>query len=129
MNQFTLSYLPNRLAICRLDSSAQVPNWADIDAPFICITRTQDELSIVCGEDSVPRGEQAERGWRAFKVEDQLDLEQAGIISSLTGPLARAHISVFSVSTFDTDYVLVKEDDLEKAISVFSEFCKIQPLI
>ena len=129
MRQFTLSYLPNRLAICRLDANLEIPSWADIRAPFISVTRTQDELSIVCNEDSVPAGELAERGWRAFKVEGQIDLEMTGIISTLTAPLANAQISVFSLSTFDTDYILVKEKDLEKAISVFSEFCKIKSLI
>ena len=110
----TLSLLPGKLMICRLEPKAIIPDWADA-AGFVSITRTSDELSIVCLEAGVPAGVKADRGWRCFKVEGPLDLSLTGVLASLLGPLAEARINIFAISTFDTDYVLVKEDKVSRA--------------
>jgi hypothetical protein len=85
---------------------------------FFSITRTGEELSVVCREVLVPEGIRAERGWRAIRVAGVLDLSQVGVLASLAVPLAGAGISLFALSTFDTDYLLVKEQDLGRAVEV-----------
>ena len=112
----TLSVLPDSFAICRLDRDA-VPLWAAANH-FISITCTTDELSIVCHDRNVPNSVKCDRGWRCFRVEGPLDLTLTGILASLTAPLAEAKIALFAVSTYDTDYVLVKEDNLTCAVDV-----------
>jgi hypothetical protein len=112
----TLSVLPEPLAICRLDREASVPEWAT--GNFISIARTSDELSIVCDERDMPSGVKADRGWRALKIEGPLDLALTGVLASIAVPLAEARINIFAISTFDTDYVLVKADRVAEAIGV-----------
>ena len=114
MKPLTLSVLPDTFAICRLDARAPIPAWARGD--FVAITRTRDELSIVCAQANVPDGIACERDWRALRVEGKLDFALTGVLASLSAPLADAGISIFALSTFDTDYVLVKARDLEKGI-------------
>ncbi len=106
----TLTVLPETLAVCRLASDAAVPGWA-MAGSFSSITRTADELSVVCAQSQVPDGVKREGGWRGLKVEGPLDFALTGILASLAAPLAQAGISIFAVSTYDTDYVLVKELD------------------
>lgn len=120
-----LSILPQTLAICRLDKNAPVPDWALRTSQFGSITASSEEISIVCDELVVPEGVKVVKGWRAFKVEGPLDLTMTGVIASLTGPLAAAGVSVFTLSTYDTDYLLVKIESLEEAVRVLSEFCSI----
>jgi hypothetical protein len=112
-----LQVLAHRLAVCRLDGEAPMPDWVLRDG-FVSITRTAEELSVVCREVHVPDGIRAERGWRAFRVVGVLDFSQTGILARLASPLAAAGISLFVLSTFDTDYLLVKEHDLSRAIAV-----------
>lgn len=116
----TLSVLPDRFAICHLASGSALPDWA-LKPPFAAAVRTADELSLVCAEALVPAQIQAERGWRAIKVQGPLDFALTGVLSSLAGPLAQARISIFAISTFETDYLLVKEATLENALSVLSQ--------
>jgi hypothetical protein len=111
----TLQLLAAHLAICRLAPSAAVPQWAT-GGGFLSITRTEEELSLVCAESAVPHDAKCERGWRAFKVEGPLDFALTGVLASIAAPLAAARVSIFAVSTFDTDYVLVKEDALDEAV-------------
>ncbi|BBL80175.1 amino acid-binding protein [Rubrobacter xylanophilus] len=103
-----------RLAVCRLGPEEEVPAWA-VEAPFFSVTRSPEELSVVCPEDLVPDGIRREGGWRVLKVEGPLDFGQTGILSSLLGPLSG--VGVFVLSTYETDYVLVKEDQLGRAVS------------
>lgn len=110
----TLTILPEVLAICRLSTDEVVPAWTML-GEFVSITHTRDELSIVCATENVPPDVQADRGWRAFKVEGPLDLGLTGILASLANPLAAAQINLFAVATFDTDYLLVKEYNLARA--------------
>ena len=114
-----LLILPDTFAICRLAGDAQIPDWASGD--FISITRTADELSIVCPQDHVPDDVKAERGWRCLRVAGTLDFSEVGVLSALARPLADAGISIFVVSTFDTDYLMAREADLERAVVVLGE--------
>ena len=111
----TLSLLPDTLAVCRLAPDADVPPWAWTGEPA-SVTRTRDELSIVCRADAVPEGVRAEPGWRSLKVQGPLDFALTGILAALTAPLAAAGIALFAVSTFDTDYLLVKAENLDRAV-------------
>ena len=83
---------------------------------FQSVTRTSRELSIICDAKEVPEEVQAERGWRCLRVAGTLEFHLTGILASLASPLAEAGISIFALSTFDTDYLLVKEDALEPAL-------------
>ena len=109
-----LHVLPGYYAVCRLAPDAPVPAWASGD--FCASTRTPDELSIVCAQYLVPEGVRREPGWRILQVEGPLEFSATSILSSIAGPLADAGVSIFAISSFDTDYVLVKEEVLEKAI-------------
>jgi uncharacterized protein len=104
-----------RLSICRLNAGEEVPVWAT-GASFFSVMRTRDELSVVCPEEVVPEGISREGGWRALKLEGPFDLSMVGILASVASPLAEAGASIFAVSTFDTDYVLVREEQLDLAI-------------
>ncbi len=120
-----LSILPLSLGICRLERSLPAPSWA-VESEFFSITRTDDELSIVCPECNIPANIKCEKNWRAFKVEGPLDFSLTGVLSSLASPLAEAGVSIFAISTFDTDYILVKKEKFEKATEILSKFCKIR---
>ena len=106
--------------MARLPGAAALPAWAD-GAGFVSITRREGELSIVCADERVPAEVQAERGWRALEVEGPLDFQMVGVLHALTGPLARAGISVFAVATFDTDVLLVREETLARAVEALRE--------
>jgi hypothetical protein len=115
-----LTILPDSLAISRLSPAADVPEWAMI-GEFVSITHTGDELSIVCAEQYVPPDVKADREWRALKAAGPLDLALTGVLASLANPLAEAQINIFAISTFDTDYVLVKGYTLSRACEVLRQ--------
>src|SRR5512136_3085365 len=115
-----LSILPDAFAICRLGPAEDVPEWAMI-GEFVSITHTGDELSIVCAEEYVPPDVKADRDWRALRVAGPLDLALTGVLASLANPLAEAQINLFAVSTFDTDYLLVKVYNLTRACEVLRQ--------
>lgn len=115
--QLTLTLLENSFAICKLSSDAPIPPWATAGALF-SITRTADELSVVCRQDALPEGILCERGWRCLQVAGTIPFSAVGVLASLTVPLAEAGISLFAVSTFNTDYLLVKAEDLNSVIDV-----------
>lgn len=112
-----LSLLPQRLAVIRLQPDGPIPAWAQA-GEFFSITRTADELSIFCDSASMPDQPGKIDGWRAIRVVGQLDLQLTGIISQLAVPLAAKQIPIFSISTHDTDYMLVREPQLDDAIHV-----------
>lgn len=112
--------LLGRFAVCQLDAKAGIPSWA-VQGEFFSVSRTSDELSIVCSEQNVPADQKVEKGWRSLKVQGPLDFGLTGILSSLAKPLADAGISIFAISTFDTDYLMVKEEHLEKAVSALTQ--------
>ncbi len=115
-----LSVLEGRLAVCRLDPGAEIPDWAIRD-PFFSITRTVDELSVICPEQHVPPGVACEQGWRALKLEGPLDFESIGTLNAVAEPLADAEISILAIATYDTDYVLIKESELGRALAALSK--------
>jgi len=110
---FTL--LPDTFAIVRMRPTDAMPGWAE-GGPFVSITRTAAELSIVCRERSVPAGTHADRGWQCLRVEGPIPLKTVGIAAEFTSVLAKAGVSVFPIATYETDYVLVKGDRIEIAI-------------
>jgi uncharacterized protein len=100
-------------AICRLNPDEPFPDWAQ--GKFISLSRTRDELSVVCQQDTVPHAVKHERDWCILQVEGPMDLSLVGVLASLTQPLAKAGINLFAISTFDTDYLLVKAEKYEAA--------------
>jgi len=109
--------LDGLFVVAKLPPNAAIPAWASSGA-FFSITRTADELSVVCAEAVVPAGVQSEPVWRCVRVAGTMDFSVVGVLASLVAPLAEAGISVFAVSTFDTDYLLVKEAAWERAKEV-----------
>ena len=111
----TLTLLGETFAVCRLDAHTVVPEWA-WTGEVACVTRTRDELSIVCRADLVPDEVLREAGWRCLKVKGPLDFSLTGVFARIAQPLADAGISLFAVMTYDTDYVMVKQERLRAAI-------------
>ena len=116
MPQLKLILLKDRLAICRLKVGETIPEWVSSDGGFNSITRTAEELSIVCAENAVPPGVKCERAWRIFEIEGPFDFAAKGILASVAAPLAEAGVPIFAISTFDTDYVLVKQEHAGNAV-------------
>jgi hypothetical protein len=116
----TLILQAGELAVVRLPPDAHVPPWAFSPAPgaLWSMTRTDEELSLVRAADAVPSDARAERGWRALRIAGTIDFALTGVLSSVLAPLGEAGISIFAVSTFDTDYVLVRTHALAAAIEV-----------
>ncbi len=110
-----LTILLDTFAICRLDFNAAIPAWATA-CSFCSITRTAEELSIVCLQSLVPDGIKCERDWRCLQLAGPIPFTMVGVLASLVQPLALAGVSVFAVSTFDTDYLLVKAGDLARSV-------------
>jgi uncharacterized protein len=115
----SLSVLSDRLAVCRLPIDAVLPARV-LASRFFAITRTQEELSIVCDERLSPEDAQVVGPWRAIKVEGPLDFALTGILAGLSGALSAAGISLFALSTYDTDYILVREADLPASLQALS---------
>ncbi|QJW47925.1 ACT domain-containing protein [bacterium BFN5] len=113
--KLTLEVLFNQIGVCKLDAQSTVPTWA-CQGEFFSITKTTEELSIVCSEENIPKAVLCERGWRAFKVQGTLDFGLVGILARITAALANAGLGIFAISTYNTDYILVKAKDLELAI-------------
>jgi hypothetical protein len=118
--RFELTLLPERFAISRLATDAPVPAWAT-HGSFFSVTRTGDELSVVCELSYVPAGVESQPGWRVFKVQGPFVLSEIGVLSALAAPLAKAKLSLFAVSTFDTDYLLVAAATLSAAIAALEQ--------
>ncbi|HLB63285.1 MAG TPA: ACT domain-containing protein [Anaerolineales bacterium] len=114
MSGHTLRLFPGRYAACRMDPQAAVPPWAE-GGGFVSITRTPDELSIVCPEDRIPATEDGERGWKCLQVVGPFAFEVIGVLASLAGALAEAGVPILSVSTYETDFLFVKDHDLGRA--------------
>ena len=112
-NGFELAWIPGHFAIGRFPASSALVSVPS--GPFVSITRTADELSLVCPIEEMPRAGRSEGPYALFRVAGSMDLGLTGVIAALTAPLAAAAIPVFTVATFDTDYVLVLESDRERA--------------
>ena len=118
--RFELSLLPERFAIVRLAPDAPVPSWA-LQGSWFSITRTAEELSIVTAAGNIPEGVQKRADWRAWKVHGPFALSEIGVLSALAAPLAGAKISLFVISTFDTDYLLVSAEHLQAAVAALKK--------
>ena len=116
---FDLELLSGNYVICRLNPAEPVPEWPG--GELLSVTRTPDELTIICRDDNVPDEVQSEPGWRCLRVAGKLDFSLVGVIARITTVLADAEISVFTISTFDTDYFLVREIDLDRAMKAWNE--------
>jgi len=115
-HQLKFRRLDGRFAVCRLPADAKFPEWALVGA-FTSVTRSADEFSIVCLESGVPPDVQAERPWVGFKLEGPFPFSQTGILASFISPLAESAVPIFALSTYDTDYVFVKEGYAGVALS------------
>ncbi len=111
--------LPEVFAICRLHGDHAIPPWA-VTGMFFSITRSPDEVSIVCPQTNVPERVRCHRGWRCLKLDGVFDPMVVGVISEISAPLAEGGVSIFVISTHDTDYLLVHHDDLEKAAGILT---------
>jgi aminoglycoside 6'-N-acetyltransferase I len=120
VHRLKLVSLAGSYAVCRLDAAASLPTWA-AGGPFVAMIRTADELSLVCRQEAVPADVRCERGWRCLRVADTLDFSLVGVLESLLRPLAEAGVSVFVVSTFDTDYLLLREQNFPDALRALGQ--------
>lgn len=116
MPSLPLELLPGPLAICRLPAEAPIPDWI-AGASFLTISRTPEELSITIDQARVPAGVRSERDYRAVRVAGTLPPDLIGILVSIGAPLAAAGLPIFAISTFDTDYVLIRSPDLDTALA------------
>lgn len=109
-----ITVLDEELAVCRLPAGDPLPTW--MAGPFVSVTRTINELTVVCATVSVPDLVTADKGWRGLRVEGPLPFSLVGVLAALSATLAASEISVFVISTYDTDYILVKDVDLVRAV-------------
>jgi len=126
MKKFTLTILPEKVAVCHFNKNSSIPSWATEKSNFTSIAKTDDELSIILPQEKIPGGVLYEKDWRVFKVEGPLGFVTTGIVSGFSTPLAKAKISILYISTYQTDYVLVEEKNLKKSIKVLGKFCNIK---
>ncbi len=114
-----LSVLPGRFAVCRLQPSSPVPAWLP-ERGFVSVTRTADELSVVCKESCVPAGEKTQAGWVVLALRGPFEFSEVGVLASLAEPLSKAGVGIFVISTFDTDYLLVAQENLDRAVATLT---------
>lgn len=118
MDGYVLKFLSQRFSVCRI-SSLSLVNWQD---DFVFVSKTDEELSLVCATDSVPETAlQREDGWVCFRIEGELDFSLVGILARISSLLSEQNISIFAVSTYGTDYVLIKEAVRDVAIAALKE--------
>jgi hypothetical protein len=110
----SLTLLEGTFAVHRLDPGAEIPRQA-LRNPFFAITHTDEELSLVLPETVMIKSDRADTGWACFKVQGPLDFGLVGILAGISSVLAKAGIAIFAISTFDTDYILVKQEQVEAA--------------
>lgn len=117
------------LSVCRLDPSREFPDWIKLETnQFVSITRTEDELSIVCNQNWVPIGIKAEKNWRMLKIKGQLDFALVGILKRVITPLSDNGISIYAISTYDTDYVLIQDKQFDQAIELLAKQFEIEQM-
>ncbi|MDI9476888.1 MAG: ACT domain-containing protein [Natronincolaceae bacterium] len=110
-----LKIINQNFSICKVKDLSQI----DYSDKFYFVGKTDEELSLVCSTDLVPKNAiECDKGWRAFRIQGVLDFSLIGILSKLSTLLAENKVGIFVVSTYNTDYVLIKEENFEKAINV-----------
>lgn len=119
LKELVLSTLDGFFAICKLNPQTKIPNWA-LKGEFYSITRTSEELSILCPQKIIPDEITSVDRWRGLKIEGPFQFTEIGILNSITAPLASVKISLLSISTFDTDYVFIQDDQFEDALLILA---------
>jgi len=120
IHPLTLFLLPETFAICHFVPGTPLPNWVQTNA-FFSLTSTSEEVSLVCLLESLPSDVDADRDWRCFKLLGPIPFSLTGILNAITAPLAQANLGIFTISTYDTDYVLVKQEVLPQALSALTD--------
>ena len=113
----TLQILKETYAVCRPSDVAELPKGQE----FISLTISADETSLVCAQKHVPPGCIAQKGFAAMRIKGVLDFSLTGVLAGISGILAKEEISIFAISTYDTDYIFVKQEELEKSIKALEE--------
>ncbi|MBE5769876.1 MAG: ACT domain-containing protein [Clostridiales bacterium] len=114
----TLELLPQKFSVCQIEN----PGQADLTAPFTFLSRTDEEISLVCESEKAPKDVlKREDGWRGLRIAGPLDFSLIGILAKIAGLLAAQKISIFALSTYNTDYVLVKEEKLSAALDTLKK--------
>lgn len=111
----TMEVLPDKIGICKLAVNQEIPLWA-FQGEFFSITKTTEELSVVCSEENIPGDVLCERGWRALKLRGPFPFDLVGIVAQVSAAVARAGVGIFVISTYDTDYIRIKAKDLDPAV-------------
>lgn len=120
MNGLTMEILEGTYGVCRLNNTSAIPTWVS-HSKFNSITLTEDELSIVCEMSHIPKDIVCEGDWKVLKVKGPLDFALTGILANISTILADSDISLFAISTYDTDYILVKNNDLDQSIEALTK--------
>jgi hypothetical protein len=121
----TLVRMNENFGICRLRAASDVPSWAGRSGSFFSIVGTKDELSVLCAQSCIPEGAEADRDWRGFKIRGPLDPSSIGVLSSILQPLAEGGIGILAVSTYETDYVFVKDADFARATEILKKVFEV----
>jgi len=119
--KLSLKLLSGKYGVFHLAKQDPIPSWLH-EINFVSITRTDDELSIICPQEKIPGGVLIDTDWHIFKVQGPFGFEVSGVVAAVTKPLADAGISILNVSTYETDYLLVREEDLELAKKILNQF-------
>lgn len=120
MQQLKFLIQPGSYSLCRLDASEEIPGWV-YQSAFYTISKSAHELSVICETKFVPHGIKRNDDWRLLKIDAFLDLSLTGITAKFSAPLAAAGVNLCVIATFDTDYLMVKEEKLEIAINVLKQ--------
>ena len=123
MGEMVLKKIEHKLSVCKVTDISDI----DLNSDFYFIGKTDEELSLVCKTDAVPyKTIERDDGWRGFRIQGVLDFSLIGILSKLSGILAEHKIGIFAVSTYNTDYILVKEENFDRAMeALISEGYKV----
>lgn len=125
-SKFNIKIFEGTFAVCKINCLDDIKEILEHDS-FLSLTVTDDEISVVIEEKLIPHDSDCEKGWKILKIDETLDFSLTGVISSITKILADANIPVFVISTFNTDYILIKSDNLERAVNVLKEICEMNP--
>lgn len=120
MNQLTFILADGVFSLCRLAPEDAIPSWA-LSSDFYTISKTNDELSVVCESQYVPAGIKQDGNWRLLKIAAVLDLSLTGITAKFSTALANAGVNLCVIATYETDYILVKQEKLQTAITALQD--------
>jgi len=115
--KLTLTLMKEEFSLAKLDPFAGIPTWA-VRGEFWAVTRSGADVSVVCATDAIPEGVEATHGWRTLELEGPISFAETGILDSVIEPLSHADISILAVSAYDTNFVLVRDEDIERACTI-----------